>query len=273
MYKLFKINLDTLKKLDLFPAEVDRQKKQKIDELLKSKNQIDSLEKFIKTGETFDGKKIIDTVFPAFHKDVFISHSHNDRYLAYLLAKKLENDFNLSVFLDEYFWGSADELLRKIDDKHCKKEDDVFYDYKSRNLTTSHVHAMLSTAIIKAIDQCEIVLFLETSESAPNIDKQFENNVYTMSPWVFQEILFSSLVQKYRKSYSKDENGKELVIKEAVEVAYKLPSMVELNADDIIEWKKRYLKDTQHGKMSNYHNALGYLYAIKEPKQPEPLNS
>ena len=70
--------------------------------------------------------------------------------------------FNLNVFVDTFYWGSADDLLKEIDDIKCKNSDGT-YDYQKRNITTSHVHAMLTSAIMQVMDLSEIVIFVNTN--------------------------------------------------------------------------------------------------------------
>ena len=114
---------------------------------------------FILSGEVLDGKKLSESWFKTIESDVFISHSHNDAELAYALAGWLKKEFNLDVFLDEVVWGSADDLLRKLDKEYCYQPETSTYNYMKRNFTTSHVHAMLSTAIQSVMDNSEAVFF------------------------------------------------------------------------------------------------------------------
>ena len=51
-----------------------------------------------------------------------------------------------------------------IDPIKCKNSDGT-YDYQKRNITTSHVHAMLTSAIMQVMDLSEIVIFVNTNNS------------------------------------------------------------------------------------------------------------
>ena len=217
-----------------------------------------TLRELISTGKILDGKQLRDDVFPAFRRDVFISHSHNDRDLMYCISGMLEEKFNLSVFADEFFWGSADELLKEIDDAHCKiPGEEHIYSYEKRNLTTSHIHVMLSTAIMKVIDQCEMLLFLNTNNSAPDIDEVFRDNRYTMSPWIYQELLFASMVRPKSREYI--EKG-TIALSEKLKFAYEIPVIDKLTVEEIFTWLKKYKLDNRENK-----NALDCLYELKRP--------
>lgn len=103
-----------------------------------------------------DGSKLIDDWFPRHKSDVFISHSHNDTRTAKRLAVWLNKNFGLTVFIDSIVWGSANELLKGIDNVYSvleRKNGNTTYNYDTRNYTTSHVHMMLSTALNDIIDQ------------------------------------------------------------------------------------------------------------------------
>lgn len=118
-----------------------------------------SLKEYVKDG-VIDGTKLSGEWFKTIESDVFISYSHNDEEIAMAVSGYLEREFGLNVFLDSFFWGSADALLKDIDDIYCKKASGQ-YDYQKRNLSTSHIHAMLSTAIIKVMDSVRNSFFLK----------------------------------------------------------------------------------------------------------------
>src|SRR5579875_2735717 len=83
----------------------------------------DELSKFILDDGTINGTDMQNSWFPQIHVDVFLSHSHNDKEKAIALAGWLKHTFDLDVFLDSSVWGSADELLKNIDDRYCKNTD------------------------------------------------------------------------------------------------------------------------------------------------------
>ena len=80
-----------------------------------------NLKEYVKDG-VIDGSKLSDEWFKTIKSDVFISYSHNDEEIAMVLSGYLEKEFGLNIFVDSFFWGSADALLKDIDDTYCKKD-------------------------------------------------------------------------------------------------------------------------------------------------------
>ena len=111
-----------------------------------------SLSKYLLHDVIIDGHLMSEDWFPQVKADIFLSHSHLDKEYAYALAGWLNVNLGLKVFVDSAIWSCADELLNEIDDKYCMTGKD-YYSYASRNITTAHVHMMLSTALLKMIDK------------------------------------------------------------------------------------------------------------------------
>lgn len=140
-----------------------------------------------------DGSNLKRLTFPfdKAHYDVFISYSHDDEFEALYLATYLRGK-GLSVFLDSTVWYSADGLLDKIDHKYSWADDKIHFDYIKRNFSTSHVHAMLSMAMLEAIRRSECCLFIESPHSL-TLKSGIENK--TLSPWIFEEATFINAIQ------------------------------------------------------------------------------
>ena len=167
---------------------------------LSFKNKISSL--VIPTDGIIEGDTLKDTYFPSdlfegSNSDVFISHSHNNEEEAHLLAAWLKNYKNLSCFVDSFAWGSADQLLKEIDDKYCYRKHSKTYDYNKRNFTTSHVHAILSMALLDTILRSKYCIFIESTESVP-LNSGLKKK--TLSPWLYEEIKFMQLLQPKRET-------------------------------------------------------------------------
>jgi hypothetical protein len=142
---------------------------------------------------------IINYWFPAQASDVFISHSHGDIELATALAIWLKKHFDLASFIDSAVWGHARDLLREVDNEHCRNEDGRTYNYDRRNGTTSHVYLMLANALTSMIDSCECLIFLNTPKSLSA--KQAATNAATYSPWIFTELSVAEVIQRRSPDY------------------------------------------------------------------------
>lgn len=142
---------------------------------------------------TISGNKLKEYVFPTGEDgdyDVFISYSHDDNKEAQKLAYYLQHHCSLNVFLDCYVWNSADALLKAIDEDYCQTPDKKHYQYKSRNYSTSHVHALLSMAILDIINKTECCIFLDSDHSINLHNLEQPKQAETLSPWIFEELSF-----------------------------------------------------------------------------------
>lgn len=148
-------------------------------------------------GDTLKDAYFPSGLFDGSNYDVFISHSHNNEKEAHLLAAWLKKYKKLSCFVDSFAWGSADQLLKEIDDKYCYCKHRKTYDYKKRNFTTSHVHAILSMALLETILRSKFCVFIESSESVP-LNSGLKKK--TLSPWLYEEIKYMQLLQPQRKT-------------------------------------------------------------------------
>lgn len=245
-------------------------KKQKLDLSKIAKKELDD---FILSDEILDGEKLSESWFKNIESDVFISHSHNDVELAYALAGWLKEQFDLNVFLDEVVWGSADELLKKLDNKYSYQQETKTYNYTKRNFTTSHVHAMLSTSIQSVMDNSEVIFFLNTQESFPAIsDVLGENSEYTLSPWIYQEVINAKLLRptnwaEYRRKRTLQHSIYESA-SSLLKVAYKTPvnDFALLDASTLIAWQEKHakIKDEPYGGLflGAYDHPLNLLYDL-----------
>lgn len=193
MYSKFRLKADLLQSyLDQFElynelkaADIDK-KRLKVYKQLKN---------FEGAGGVIDGKALQNYVFPngkVNDYDIFISYSHkeNDEKLVKRFVAYLQDYCGLKVFLDYYVWKSADSLLKKIDDRYCKTRDSKHYIYGRRNYSTSHVHAMLSMAIMDIINKTECCIFLDSDHSIHMDGLNNTNKARTLSPWIYEELSF-----------------------------------------------------------------------------------
>ena len=231
-------------------------------------NADDVLKKYV-NGEIVYGSALSAELFEIIKSDIFVSHSHNDQELALILAGWLKDKFDLKVFVDEVIWGSADELLKAIDNQFCRKKDGT-YDYSKRNLTTSHVHAMLTTAILNSIDNSETVIFMNTDNSVPKVESTIqENGQYTLSPWIYEEIIATTVLRK-RDWLEHRETPIYEFAEKLPQISYKLPleHLKEISINDLRLWEENYNRAKMARKEiygglfeKNPDHPLNYLYS------------
>ena len=191
LYRGFNLTLDVTDSQAFFEVTdkemtIFKKQNQEIQSMIKTKME-DELDFSFDTNGDIDGAKLMEDWFPNKKTDIFISHSHNDRRTAERLAVWLQREMNLSVFIDSVVWGSADELLKKIDNQYSllrEKDGNATYDYNTRNYTTSHVHMMLSAALSEVIYNSECLIFLNTPHSLSIRESKGRR---TNSPWIFNE--------------------------------------------------------------------------------------
>lgn len=154
----------------------------------------DLLSRCTKADGTIDGSKLSALTFPFDREyyDIFISYSHDDEEDALYLYSWLTH-CGINCFLDATIWNSADKILETIDKKYSRLDDGrTGYDYEKRNYSTSHVHTMLSMAMLEAINRSECCILLNTEQSVPlkqGIDQK------TLSPWIYQESQFINYIK------------------------------------------------------------------------------
>ena len=256
MYKKF--NLENINKIEAKAPYVQKYKNLFEEKQSQIRKQLDN---YILQDGIIDGKKIQNEWFPSdIDVQIFISHSHKDRNLAINLACWIYEHFRIVSFIDSCVWGYSNELLKKLDTKYCKKEDDL-YDYNKRNYSTSHVHMMLATALNKMIDRAECLFFLNTQNSIHF--KGIEER--TLSPWIYAELEMARTIQinepKRLESHCGlfSEGGQVRKINESsdMQISYQINTGQLTTIDDkvLTMWKIKHTKEPSN-------NALDTLYSI-----------
>lgn len=230
----------------------------------------DTIQKFyLDTNKVLlNGQEIMKEWFPLVESDVFICHSHSDIKEVYEFVGFLKVEFGIKAFIDSAAWGYADELLKMIDENHCRNEYSNNYDYKKRNITTSNVYLMLLNSLQNMIDNTECIIFLQTPNSVKTIPQQFTDGTY--SPWIFSEL---NIVEKIRRkvpmreydfkigSTLKHKLKKSEVLLDSFQVIYnvdeQISSLEKLNYLDLINWKN----DKDENLVAK--NNLDKLYRLK----------
>lgn len=220
----------------------------------------DSLLEYISEDGVLEGDVIQDKWFPVVKGqfDVFISHSHKeeDLALAYALSGWLNEKFGLKCFLDEYVWDSADGLIRKLDDL-CRRPGETGYKYRDRNMTTSQVHAMLTSAIMQEIDDCDALFFLNTPNT---VDVVAGTQEYTLSPWIFLEIGFSKLVKKEWKNEKRKRINDDLIANEAAEKQILLETVIQMR----MNLDTSHLTELSDGDFNNWKDVWEAMNSTKD---------
>lgn len=225
------------------------------------------LKTFLRSDGSLDGSEMQQNWFPQVGADVFISHSHQDQRLAIALAGWLSNTFGLRPFIDSCVWGNADELLKIIDDEHCRDDPaKALYSYEKRNRSTSHVHMMLATALTMMIDNTECAWILNTQKSITT-----ESVIQrTHSPWIFSEIATMRLVRRKNPTAHRErvKLAKSVLLGRTanfdINISYLTPldSFAQLDTSILREWAST--PDVGH--------SLDRLYAlVPEPSSTESI--
>lgn len=222
-----------------------------------------NLQKYINIDGSLSQKLIEGEWFPEIDAHVFLSHSHSDIEFVISFAGWLYENFKIKAFIDYSVWGNADDLLRSIDEKYCvlsRNDDDStkLYSYELRNKSTSNVHMILYTALMKMIDNTECLMFINTPASIKWSDI-ISNKSATTSPWIYGEILVSKLIKI--KSLQKHRGLKTDHIKESVEDLSFEYSIDSKHLYDITDSDLQYFKDNLRG--NDPYNALNGFYAKK----------
>ena len=211
---------------------------------------------FLADDGVFNGTRLQEDWFPQIKADVFISHSHRDKDAAMAFAGWLAEKFKLNPFIDSCVWGCADDLLKIIDDKHCKNSNGA-YIYDSLRGSASHIHMMLVTALGMMIDNTECLMFLNTPNSITS------KNVVskTQSPWLYMELAMSQIVRRKTSRYHRQIlEGAELVkkLEEAklkFEYDVNLTPLAKITESTLTKWESEYAKQYKQ-------HSLDTLYSI-----------
>lgn len=166
-----------------------------------------ALDKYLSIDGEISGQKIMDDYFPLVNADIFISHSHKDIQLAKWLANWLYDKFKIVSFVDSMIWGYSGELLKKIDETYCKNKNENTYSYSLRNSSTAYVYMMLAVSLMKMMNKCTCLFFINTDQSIRI--SEIDNKRETFSPWIFYELdVFHKLEKRVQKQINFAKQGK-----------------------------------------------------------------
>lgn len=212
-----------------------------------------------------DASKLGADWFPEIEADIFLSHSHKDEKIAIFLAGWLYKNFELETFIDSCVWGYANKLLNEIDNRYCLNPVRKTYDYKMRNLSTSHVYMMLSTALASMIDKTECVFFLNTPKSITFDDTIKTNKTKTLSPWIYNEITMTKLIRtnKPPRIIDRDKKLFEETLAYLSDLTFRydvdIDHLKDINFDNLKKWELEY--SNKKPNVDKY-DSLDILYDI-----------
>ena len=193
MFKPFKITSDEID-LVLADGTADKNFSGLYEELSKSLRTTLSSDVIKQT--LIDGTRLQEEWFPQDigHFDVFISHSKLDLTKVKQFSYWLNKNLGLRCFVDSVFWKYSNKLIEKLDEGYCRYYDRAakkfLYRYSKRNITTANVHCMLTMALMKMMDSCEMVVFVDSDNSI----KYDHDSKKTPSPWIYEEIEMANML-------------------------------------------------------------------------------
>ncbi|MCU0104181.1 hypothetical protein N7603_00705 [Acholeplasma vituli] len=174
-----------------------------------------------------DMNKEMDKRFPIIDHHIFLSHSHMDIEKARIFKKYLEQTFNVKVFLDADIWENSKDFLKELDNQYCLNTGGETYNYDKRNVTTAHVHMVLATSLLKAIDKTECVILFESENYGQSPNVEFE----TRSAWIYYEIMISRMIKPNHPKRMLNEQG--TLRHSFQDQAFKFDPLYRLKLDDI----------------------------------------
>lgn len=134
-----------------------------------------------------------ELLFPAGQPDVYLSHSLCDSDQALSVAIALER-FGLKVFVDSCIWASLYTLLPQTAMVASPAAmADVLQRHRAWPSTTG-VHMVLSAVVQRMVDQCELLLFTDSTEQMGEDPAQPQDTL--SMPWGFAARHFGRYVAR-----------------------------------------------------------------------------
>ena len=135
------------------------------------------------------------------------------------------------------------------------------YSYDNRNVTTAHVHMILSHALTKMIDNAECFIYLNTSNSTT---RREGDSIETLSPWLCRELAMVNIIEEkppvlVMENFtcdSADNRSYGPTLRYSVETK----RLKELSLSQVKQWQDRFSRLSTARQLS----ALNLLYKIVE---------
>lgn len=194
---------------------------------------VEPIEFYLKEGMIFDGDALKQGWFPSRSRfDIFISHSGKDENFAYALAEWLQENFNLTCFIDSLVWKHFSSLKRSLDLFFFRKYG-IKYNSSFKDRINQHVLLMINTSLMEVMDRCESLFFLNTPQSV----KFSKMGTYlTDSPWLFSEIGMFNNIQKKQRRKIMLEAQESAANFSNIQYKLNLKDLELLGADDLNNW-------------------------------------
>jgi hypothetical protein len=209
---------------------------------------------------TFDAGRMSSAWFSDIACDVFLSHAHADAALARDLAQFLHDRFAIRTFIDADVWGSIADLQRRIDEHVRGRRSSSTY--PEVLASSANVHMILMGALTKMMDRCECLVFLNSPRSVPVVEAARAGGTSsTYSPWIYGEILMSSLLRRRPPERPVVKRGFALEAYREPLFRYELPleHLCPLDGGHLEAWKNATEADSRH-------HALDWLYRTHTPE-------
>ncbi|WP_181678771.1 hypothetical protein [Escherichia coli] len=219
-------------------------------------------------------KKLADELFPENEPHIFISHSSKDVNVAISLANTLYAKYKITSFIDSQLWGHIDHALKEMHNRYCKIPGSSYYHYDKSNNLLSHMHAILSMALMRVMDNADSVIFIESGNSiyqymgdttiAPQ--EAIEKTSETLSPWISSEVNFANTLRlkghKDREQPLMESTDPYSLNKSNIK-ADSLPKIIhEVNLSKFIEIDNKKFKESLSLNETNPIKTLDMIYQI-----------
>lgn len=220
MYRKLRLELSNVNALKIYGN----------DELPKPSFNLDDFRKNIDSYRDRSGvlsaNKIMAKWFPISEYDVFISHSHRDIEIVKNLYNFLR-EVGVRPFVDSMAWGWIGNLEKALSlEANFDSATDQIY-----------LHEMLSSALEDMINQCEVFLFLDTTQSVDLADNS------TSSAWIHRELHYTRYLKMKKPQRTMHEFAPTKTRSSSVSIGYavapELANLSMINEKILYEWQER----------------------------------
>ncbi|MEB7926098.1 hypothetical protein NGJ69_20695 [Atlantibacter hermannii] len=237
----------------------------------KSKDEISS-DIFDAVDGEISAEVLTERLFPNKEPHIFISHSSKDAPVAIRFANTLYSKYGIISFIDSQLWLHIDYALKQMHEKYCKSLISDGYNYTKSNILLAHMHSILSMALMRAMDESDSVIFIESENSIYQYmeGKQIKphdkivNKYETLSPWISSEVNFANKLRiKGHKDRGLEKVGTESysINEDRKIVADSMPSIIhQLDFKDFIEITEASLKKALTLSTKSPINDLDRMY-------------